>query len=942
MAFPQDATPGTGYLEIDGTYTDITSYIRGEHRIEIGRGRRDIQGDMPPTFCNFTLNNGGEAAADRGRFTDDNPLSPYFGLLPMFTKFFWTVPTAADGYLYLTGFDTTNYASTTDKAALDITGDIDIRIEISPATWNVPIENGAVVLAAKANNSTPDYSWYFALTAANKLYFSWSPTGASSGGFGVTSGTAIPIQERMAVRVSLDVDNGSGGWTIRYYSADTLAGPWTNFASGASSPTTSIFSSSSILSVGSDGVGTGLFAGASTYSGKIYGFELYSGIAGTKVAHADFKSQGVGGTSFSDGLGNTWTVQNDAWITSDAVRFWGEIESFPQEWDSTGKDMLCRIHASDLLQRLGTSQTQVQSPIYLNQIQSDPTGYWTFEDGSTATRAGAASRDTASASATSITFQAADDLPGSDGVAQFASGGAFTRGFARNTATTGTASFLMFLKFGTSPGSTVQVFSNVVVGSSTVNWWRIETDGASFSIRAFAADGTSLLNSPITLGTGVSITEWLALRLELTTSGGNIAWAAAWHQVGQSTIWGGSGTIAGTVGRFASFTISGSAANTDMYFAHAVIHTQLTNIGSSEFGAAANGHIGETFSERFRRICEGASITPDLDGWEMDTSRLGRQPIDTPLNILKDGARVDGGILLGSRRQPNAITYITRGRIQQQTSVVTLLHDTSSHLAATPKPVFDSIGVANDVTVTRPGGGFSRRVVTDGKLGTDSIGTVPGGGEYNVETDADTEIVAGWVANIGTAEDKRFPEIKVQLNRSETLLGSTVGQAILAIDAGRYLTIDNLPAGQRPDAVEQLIQGYTETHSNKQWEIVFNGTPYAPWRAGIIEGALEPPRFVAASTTVNDATSSATSLTFVTATDSARWVLAADLATTPFPFDVMIAGERMTITAITGSTNTQTVTVTRSVNGVVKAIAGSPADSTPVQLYRVFTFGRNT
>lgn len=936
MAFPQDATPGKGYLEIDGTYTDITSYIRGEHRIEIGRGRRDIQGDMPPTFCNFTLNNGGEDPEDRGRFTDDNPMSPYFGLLPMFTKFYWIVPGAADGYLYLPGFDGGDYSYTSDKAALDITGDIDIRVEISPSTWNMPVEAGLAVLAMKANNVNPDFSWAFCLDVRSRMYFAWDDAGVSASGFGHRS-AAIPVQERMALRVTLDVNNGLGGYTVSFYYADDLDSSWTLLTNTVTtSATTSIFSSNSALSVGASGVGTGLFSGGKTFSGKIYGFELRNGIAGTLVADADFKSQAVGVTSFADGLGNTWGIISDAYVTSDAVRFWGEIESFPQEWDATGKDMLSRIHASDLLQRLGTSQTQVRSPIYLNRIQVDPTGYWTFEDGAEATRAGAVSRSTASAIATLITFKAADDLPGSDGVAQFAEGGAFARGFARSSTTTGTASFLGFFKFGTSPASTVQVFSTVVVGSSTVNWWRVETDGASFTIRAFAADGTSLLSNAITLGTDVVITDWISLRLELTTSGANIAWALAWHQVGQHVFWGSSGTIAGSVGRFASFTISGSAANTDMYFAHIVLDTDTTDFTSSDFASAARGYIGETFSERFRRICTAKGITPDLDGWEMDTSALGRQPIDTELNILKDGARVDGGILLGSRRQPNAITYITRGRIQQQSSAVTLEHDGSSHLAATPKPVFDSVGVANDVTVTRPGGGFSRRVVTDGKLGTDNIGSVPGGGDYNVETDEATDVVAGWLANLGTAEDKRFPEIEVQLNRSQTVLGSAIGQEIMAVDAGRYLVIDNMPAGQRPDPAEQLIQGYLETHSNKLWKIVFNGTPYAPWRAGIIEGVLEPPRFVATDTTVNDATSTATSLTFVTATGSARWVLASDLASTPFPFDVMIAGERMTITAITGATNTQTVTVTRSVNGVVKAISGSPQ----VQLYRVFTFGR--
>ena len=35
-----------------------------------------------------------------------------------------------------------------------------------------------------------------------------------------------------------------------------------------------------------------------------------------------------------------------------------------------------------------------------------------------------------------------------------------------------------------------------------------------------------------------------------------------------------------------------------------------------------------------------------------------------------------------------------------------------------------------------------------------------------------------------------------------------------------------------------------------------------------------------------------------------------------FPFDIMVEGERMTVTAISGTTSPQTFTVTRAVNGV--------------------------
>ncbi len=38
-----------------------------------------------------------------------------------------------------------------------------------------------------------------------------------------------------------------------------------------------------------------------------------------------------------------------------------------------------------------------------------------------------------------------------------------------------------------------------------------------------------------------------------------------------------------------------------------------------------------------------------------------------------------------------------------------------------------------------------------------------------------------------------------------------------------------------------------------------------------------------------------------------------------WPFDIEVGGERMTVTAVTGTSSPQTFTVTRSVNSVVKS-----------------------
>lgn len=930
MAWPGDDNPIVGEFFIDNAWVDISSNVRGADKVNITRGKRDVQGVMPATMCDFTLNN-----AD-GDFTDDNPLSPYFELLPLYMPCRFTMPGSTDGYLYTTGYNDPNYVSTTDKAALDITGDIDLRAEISPAGWNYSGIDGVTqraIIASKTGTVGSQVSWVFGIRGNGKIFFLWSASGA-----GANSTESNPITsptDRMAVRVTLDVNDGAGNKVITFYTSDSIDGSWTVNRTITSAGTTSVFASTAPLEIcsGNGGIG-GSFSDTLTWSGKIYCVKVLSGIGGSVVANADFRSRSVGDTSWSDGLGNTWTVNGDAYVTSDAVRFWGEVENLPQEWDETGNDVFTRVHAGDILQRLNTSGTPLRSPIYANRIQVDPTGYWTFEDGADATRASAASRNTPSASVTNVRFKADDTLAGSDGCIQFDGAGAVIRGKTRVDTTTGTTSVLLFFKFGTLPATTVPIIFIGAAGSVAASW-RIETDGASFTIRAFNVEGTQLTAVATLIG-AVTLTEWISMRLELTTSGANIEWALAWNEVAQDAILGNSGTVAGAPGRFVGWTIVGHASNTDMYLAHVVVDNATTDFSSADFVGAANGYIGESFAARFKRLCIANGITPDLDGWEHESALCGRQRVDTLLNTLNDGAKVDGGLLLGSRRQGNTITYITRERIQTAPYSVQLSHDGSSHLAKTPKPIKDSTGVKNDVTVTRPGGGDSRRVVTDGRYGTNAIGTVPDAQEVNVHTDDDTEPVAGWLASLGTWNEARVPEIAVALNRTETLFGSTIAKQILATDVGRWVSLIDMPVHQKPGPLDQIAQGYSETIDNKTWELKFNGTPYGPWRAGIIEGLLAPARFSATNTTVNAATSTATSLTFVTAAGSSRWVTSADVPSTPFPFDVLIAGERVTITDITGTTNTQTVTVTRSVNGIIKAISGDPQ----VQLFYVAPFGR--
>jgi hypothetical protein len=184
------------------------------------------------------------------------------------------------------------YASTPDVAALDITGDIDLRAEF------VRTRAGSEALIGKYGAS-PNKSYRLrALTfAPAAAVMEWSVTGAAD--LNVPVATVV---NPGAYRATLAVATG----TVTVYTATSMDGPWTQ-AGQSVGGATSIFSGAAPLEVGASEGGTAL-----TFRGRITRAEVRSGIDGTVVANPDFRNLAPGTTSFADGTGKTWTIHGAA------------------------------------------------------------------------------------------------------------------------------------------------------------------------------------------------------------------------------------------------------------------------------------------------------------------------------------------------------------------------------------------------------------------------------------------------------------------------------------------------------------------------------------------------------------------------------------------------------------------------------------------------------
>lgn len=199
-----------------------------------------------------------------------------------------------------------SYASTPDSAALDITGDIDIRVNAAmdnwaPASQQIPL--------SKWDDPTPR-AYFMRIITTGALQIVWSTNGGDAPTATSTVPTGFYGRSSHWIRATLDVDVGGTDKTATFYTSED-GSTWTQLGDAVTTAgTTSIFNSSAGLTIGGRSAGaTDLFAG------KVHRAQVYNGIAGTLVADFNADDATAADLSFvSRGTGETWTVNGTASI----------------------------------------------------------------------------------------------------------------------------------------------------------------------------------------------------------------------------------------------------------------------------------------------------------------------------------------------------------------------------------------------------------------------------------------------------------------------------------------------------------------------------------------------------------------------------------------------------------------------------------------------------
>lgn len=600
-----------------------------------------------------------------------------------------------------------------------------------------------------------------------------------------------------------------------------------------------------------------------------------------------------------------------------AVRGVGEASSFAPDQDPEfviGPPQRGRrwvdLQAQGVLRRIGQWSKPLRSAMYRYiSTYPDLIGYWPLEDDRNATAPSNAFPGGLPGVSAGVTFSDDDGPGGSSSVATIVTGGRLTGAFPATVSTT--AGWQVAWSVKGAALATASILPMMTVYASNGYVYEIAISDTLIRMQVTDRDGVIVDTGLSGYGTGILWTNWLTFRLKVTITAGTVKGELGWFSQDGSILFGITQFYAGTLGRPLSWRISGNVNNNDGAYGHVFgITGGTTDLLSGNALTAFDGFLDESAFNRFARLLLEEGLTYSIIGTAGDTKLMGRQRPDTMQNLLREVQDTEDAYIYDTLNQVG-LTFRTRVSRYNQTPALALTFP--GHVVVPMPKVIDDLGSGNVVTASQRDGGEATASLLTGPMSVST--TPPGIGEYkrqvdvNVNRESELPLLAGWWLSRGTVPGPRFPTVTIDLDLNPGLTAQAA-----AVRPGDLITV----TGRTPDMLQLIVIGIDEKIFTHRRTITFTCIPGDVFTVGTWDSASK--RLDSASTTLNAGVAAgAVALVFKTTDLNDVWALTG----AGTPYDVIMGGERMTVTAMGAVSGAgpylQTATVTRAVNGIAKA-----------------------
>lgn len=666
-------------------------------------------------------------------------------------------------------------------------------------------------------------------------------------------------------------------------------------------------------------------AGAWTY---------FSGLIGPAPA---LTGQGVGKVRMSGTPASTDTLWIDEARTS-LPRLCGYVDGWTPTIDTSGNRKTVIVSMSSMRRRLNQGNLPVRSPIRYTAGNTAMSHYWTLEDSAGSTQA---KNEVATSTAYvmypsgTVTFAnssptstfAASDLVikyGTKPLVNLNQGGSLSSAFPVVGPTAWAVQLMVLFDASTNGAAEITIAEWDTPGGSRIKY-RLKMSGGAFgifgsSVYVIDANGaeTKIINDNTTSSrfreiyvsaakSGVGGVDNL---ITLSVDGGTVITTA--------TI--SAATLAGITSL--RLNPNSSTTSVDLVIGHVRVSSTSTPVNvqpPTNYLTQPSAYIswsGETAGARVARVLTENSLPAVTINNQANSVVMGPQPIDTVDNILDECETTDGGILY-DQHDCFGTGYVVRSDLYNE-PVTLSANYASGHIYEKIVPVHDDTHRINHVSVKNTFTGSTYEY-----FGDMSTGDYPRAISVNMFDDTLLTYVAQWWANIGTPRQKlRYPQ-------HQYMFGSSGGSSLISSwamtdSAGDRHQLLNPPDEATVNTIDLMVLGWSETLGAARWLAVVNANPYDPWRVFALASASADAIWRlgdSGSTLAAGVNSTATTLSVATSAGNMLWSTSAG----DYPSDIYVDGERITVTAVTGSSSPQSFTVTRSTNGVVKSLASGAA-----------------